>query len=142
MFENKNYIVYKVTSKKFSFTTNKGKLDMLNFSTIIITQFGCHCRCILVHGDYGGRECDGGEYQDEECDHDTTRCSTCFFNGVEYRNNDVIESTQCYQTLCVDNETRIELRCDQGPSSADHCGDDVRLTTHSLIIINLISFFR
>ncbi|XP_063713885.1 SCO-spondin-like [Symsagittifera roscoffensis] len=42
-------------------------------------------RCILTHGNYGGRECDGGEYQEELCDEDTATCDVCMYNGTQYR---------------------------------------------------------
>jgi len=81
-------------------------------------------RCILEHGDFGGRECDGGEYEEEYCAEDTATCAVCLYNGTEYRNNDVVESSLCYQTICVDNGTQVELRCDEGPSGPHHCADD------------------
>ena len=85
-------------------------------------------RCILEHGSYGGRECDGGEYQEEECDGEGSTCGLCVYEDVEYRENDVIESSLCFQTVCVDNSAQVELRCDTGPSSPAHCADDVTIS--------------
>lgn len=82
-------------------------------------------RCIVQHADFGGSPCNGGEEEVEECDWNTTRCQKCYYNNgtddLEYNQNDVVYSSQCYDYICLNNETRMELRCTDGPFGQDDC---------------------